>query len=82
MRGQLVGSGSLRGERGNAHQIRTRQARVIWPPEVLVQDHDLPFGRGQAGEHQQAERLPNAIPVPTITLGRYTTDQRFVGLIR
>ncbi len=72
----FVGARRLRGERRDADQIRKRLLVVARDPDVLVEQGDVPLGRGQAGQRHQAERLPDAIAVPPALLEPDDADQR------
>ena len=66
--GHFVGAVRLRGEGGDADQVRARHGRIVRHAEVLVYDRDLPRRRGQTGEGHEAERLPHAVAVPAVLL--------------
>ena len=66
--GHFVGAVCLRGEGGDAHQVRTRHARIVRRAEVLIDDRDLPRRRGQPREDHEVERFPHAVAVPAVLL--------------
>src|SRR5208337_5689245 len=41
--GHIIGTVRLRGESGNAHQVRPRHGRIVGHAEVLVHDRDFPL---------------------------------------
>ncbi|MHC4412357.1 MAG: hypothetical protein ACYSW6_05200 [Planctomycetota bacterium] len=62
--GHLIGAVRLRGESGNAHQVRLRHGLIVWHAEVLVHNRDFPLRWCQPGENHKAERFPHAVTVP------------------
>jgi len=78
--GHFIGSVRLRGESGDAHQVRPRHRRIVRCAEVLVNDRDFPLRRGQARQNHQAERLPDAVAVPAALLDFDDADKRVAGI--
>jgi hypothetical protein len=76
----FIGAGRLRGESGNAHQVRSRHGRIVRCPEVLVHDGSFPLRRGQARENHKAERFPHTKTVPTALLDFENAYQRVGGV--
>ena len=75
VRRDLVSPYRLRGECGDAHQIRARHGGIVEWPQVFVEDGHLPVRRRQTGQHQQAKRFPDAVAVPAVLLRGDAADQ-------
>ena len=66
--GHFISAVRLRGESGNACQVRSRHARVVRHAQILIPDRHLPLRWGQTGQDHQTERLPDAVMVPAVLL--------------
>ena len=73
---KFIRPGSLRGESGDAYQVRPRHRRIVRCAQVFVNDGDFPFRRCEGCNNHQAERLPYAVAVPAIFLDVDNTDER------
>ena len=73
--GDFVGAIRLRREGSDSHEVRPGHALVVRHAEILVDDRDVPFRRGQAREHQEAERLPYAVTIPAAFLDSDDVDE-------
>jgi len=78
--GHFIGAVRLRGESGNADQVRPRHGQIVRHAEVLVHDCNFPFRWGQSRENHKAERFPHAVTVPAALLDFDDADKRVGGV--
>ena len=55
--GDLIGAVGLRGEGGDADQIRPGQVLVVGHPEILIDDTGLPIPGSETGEHHETQAV-------------------------
>ncbi|MFZ2146038.1 MAG: hypothetical protein WAV28_02365 [Sedimentisphaerales bacterium] len=66
--GHFIGTVRLRGESGNAHQVRPRHGRIVRQAEILVYYRDFPRRWCQARQNHKTEWFPHTVTIPTAFL--------------